>query len=550
MEFRVFGPPGTGKTSRLATRDIPRAIEKYGSENVMVTSFTKAAAREISFKKSRNTGKVISAKNDNVGTMHSLLYHALNSPEIMEVSFIDEWNAKYPVFEIKGGKVQSMDESCSANSSYGEGDKLLNAVNIKRNKLIPITKWPEKQTKFYERWCELKKDLKALDFTDLIEHGLHDFDKAPNDPNVIFVDEAQDFTQLQLTCIRNWGKHADWIVLVGDDDQTIFEFTGADPTAFLNPPVDSQYKTVLGQSWRVPREVFDRALDVIERIDFREKKEYLPRMEDGVEAKGEVVDTGLTYNHAEGLVELIQPYLEKNMTVMFLASCSYMLEPVKKELRAKALPFQNKYRRRRKDWNPLYNQGTLAEFFGTGIDDNFWNIPQFLAWAKYLKVGDGTTGLKKKVGKKILKRLNIAVEDNEDGLHTCREIIAMTLTDVAIKAALARDVDWYMQNIPAQKVKILEYPAAVYKEHGMEGLDNEPLITIGTIHSVKGAEADCVVLFPDVSYIADLEMGTDAGMDSACRLFYVGMTRAKHTLILTRPTVLTNSLIPRMYVKL
>ena len=46
-EFRIFGPPGTGKTSRLATRDVPRAVERFGPEKVMLTSFTRAAAAEI-----------------------------------------------------------------------------------------------------------------------------------------------------------------------------------------------------------------------------------------------------------------------------------------------------------------------------------------------------------------------------------------------------------------------------------------------------------------------------------------------------------------------
>jgi len=549
MEFRIFGSPGCGKTTRLATRDIPRAVDKYGQNNVMVTSFTKAAAREITFKRSKETGKTISVKSENVGTMHSILYHALGQPEITEVHHIDEWNHKYPGFKISGGKVQSMDESCSMGG-YADGDKLLNSINIKRNKLKPMSSWTKLQQNFYNRWVEFKRDTKSMDFTDLIEKGLYEFDKAPCEPNVIFVDEAQDFTQLQLSCIRNWGKHADWIVLCGDDDQTIFEFTGASPDAFLNPPLDAKFKTVLKESFRVPRTVLNRALNVIERVRMREQKEFSARRENGIEAEGEVIDLTATYNHSKELVNTIMPYLEKNMSVMFLGSCSYMLEPIKKELRARALPFQNKYRKRRRDWNPLQHQETLAEFLGSGIDDNFWNVPQFITWAKHLKVGDGTEGLNKKIGKKILNRLKQAVDDNEDGLHTCREVLGMALTDTAIKAALARDTDWYLRNITQKKADILKYPIAVYKKHGIEGIDNEPKILIGTIHSVKGGEADCVVLFPDVSYIADAEMQTTAGLDSAHRLFYVGMTRAKHSLILCKPIVSMNTKVPRLYVKM
>ncbi len=389
----------------------------------------------------------------------------------------------------------------------------------------------------------------------MIERGLFEFDEAPSKPRVIFVDEAQDFTQLQLTCIRNWGKNAEWIILVGDDDQTIFEFTGADPDAFLKPEIGKEFKTVLKRSWRVPCRVLNRAAALIGHVSKRELKEYSPRFrnpddESEGEAQGEVIDLGETYNHAESLIEQIQPYLKKKMSIMFLASCSYMLEPIKKELRNKAMPFQNRYRRRRRDWNPLHQQTTLTEFFGSGIDAGYWNVPQFIEWAKYLKVGDGTQGLKPKVGKKILTRLKEAVEANEDGLHTCREVLGMALTDTAVKAALNRDVDWYLKNLTKQKSNSLEYPAEIYKKHGMEGIEDEPLITIGTIHSVKGAESDVVVLFPDISYQADLEMARPQGYDSVYRLFYVGMTRAKHVLMLCRPTALMNSKIPRMYIPL
>ncbi len=159
-EFRIFGPPGTGKTTRLATRDIPRAAAKYGNDKILVTSFTKAAAREITFKRSRETGKTISIPNENVGTMHSILYHALGQPDIMEVHYIDEWNKKYPVFALSGGKVQSMDESCSLSAASKEGDKILNAINIKRNKLIPISKWPRDQKKFLQFMVQTKERFK------------------------------------------------------------------------------------------------------------------------------------------------------------------------------------------------------------------------------------------------------------------------------------------------------------------------------------------------------------------------------------------------------
>ena len=69
------------------------------------------------------------------------------------------------------------------------------------------------------------------------------------------------------------------------------------------------------------------------------------------------------------------------------------------------------------------------------------------------------------------------------------------------------------------------------KRHGREGLTEEPRIILGTIHSVKGGEADVVVLWPDLSAAGALEYGRAGNSrDSVIRQFYVGMTRAREVL--------------------
>src|SRR5579885_1884867 len=62
-EFRIFGPPGTGKTTSL-TRQIRRAVDRYGRDSVLVTSFSRAAAAELA-------GRDLPLSPDRVGTLHS-----------------------------------------------------------------------------------------------------------------------------------------------------------------------------------------------------------------------------------------------------------------------------------------------------------------------------------------------------------------------------------------------------------------------------------------------------------------------------------------------
>ena len=96
---------------------------------------------------------------------------------------------------------------------------------------FPRSRWPIALSQFKAKWTEYKQALGLLDFTDLIETCYRDVYAAPWHPAVIFADEAQDLNRMQLTLIRKWGECANYFILAGDDDQTIFSFTGASPDA-------------------------------------------------------------------------------------------------------------------------------------------------------------------------------------------------------------------------------------------------------------------------------------------------------------------------------
>jgi ATP-dependent exoDNAse (exonuclease V) beta subunit len=236
-----------------------------------------------------------------------------------------------------------------------------------------------------------------------------------------------------------------------------------------------------------------------------------------------------------------------------------MLDPIKELLKNEGIPFANRYRRRRKDWNPLYDAGhgihaveLITSFFGHGTDDNYWNVSQFLNWAKFIKVGDD--GLKKKVGKKYIKRLELAVENNEDGLDSIRNTLDKIMNPNAIHHALNHNIEWLEDNILKARQPGLIYPIKVLKKNGVSIFEEEPEIIIGTIHSVKGAEADCVFLFPDFSIKADEQFQfSKEAKDSMFRVFYVGMTRAREELVICgKSVIIPQSIIPeeKMFINL
>ena len=105
-----------------------------------------------------------------------------------------------------------------------------------------------------------------------------------------------------------------------------------------------------------------------------------------------------------------------------------------------------------------------------------------------------------------------------------------------LSAVVQQNVGWLQARATPQRRKGMELPMQIYRRGGQELLKLKPEIIVGTIHSVKGGEADSVYLFPDLS-LQGGEQWIRRGprRDSVLRCFYVGMTRARHRLTILQP---------------
>lgn len=521
-EHRIFGPPGTGKTTTLSA-SIKATAQRRGSDSVMVASFTAAAAKEIA-------SRDLAVPRRNVGTLHSFAYRAIDTPEVAEEHLI-EWNKEFPALalSIKPGQRQNMEESPAEWTGATDGDVLMAECETLRAKMIPHEVWPTRVQHFYKRFTDWKLAHGVVDFTDMIEIALDTTERAPTNPQVGFFDEAQDFTKLEMALVRKWGSHMERLILAGDDDQMLYAFKGAQVDAMLEPPLPPEQIRVLDQSYRVPRAVHQLAQFWVERLSRREPKNYLPRDEEGGARLAP-----FRFADPTPLVRDVVTQIEAGRSVMLLASCGYMIDPVKHELKAQGVPFHNPYRRTRGDWNPLKpSRGVssverllsylIVDERTFGSDSREWTGDDVRRWAAALKVSE------------VMRRgAKAAISQLPEGTLEYDTIFDLFSLEQQHHLAdcVEPDLDWFARHLLAGSRQGLEYPIQVARKRGAATLLEEPKVVIGTMHSVKGGQADVVYVCPELSRRGYAEWAVKGEpRDSVIRLFYVALTRAREEVV-------------------
>ena len=528
--YHIYGPPGCGKTTTLA-KQAKRAIEVNGEDRVVFSSLTKASANEIRF-------RGLPLADDRIGTLHSLCFHALNIKhnEVADTpSKLKEWNGCVkPSLQVNPKMGTSFEDIFSGDDTEErEGDKAFKEMQMNRARMLPEESWKTSTRYFYRKWEDWKKENGYTDFTGMIERALNETDHAPGDPKVLFGDECQDYSKLEITLLRDhWGKRAEKIILAGDPDQAIFEWRGADPKVFMDHPIPEENKRFLTQSYRLPEIPHAKAMSWIRQIADREDVAFKPRSE-----KGSVQFLPTGYKDAEDIISFIEQEIRENRTVMVIASCRYMLAPLIKALKLKYIPFWNPYSTD-PVWNPLKSKRN--EIWGIdrvlsflrpdpetyGEDARDWNSKEMRTWMAILK------------SKGLLHRgIKSQLADEGWGCPpTIKDFENLFIEDECAHQAINTDLNWLKKNVTQAGLHQIKFPAGVALKHGGRKLRERPKVIVGTIHSVKGGEADTVIVFPDLAWIEQRMIEESRSeKEKMIRKFYVALTRTKNKLVICEP---------------
>jgi len=548
--YLAWGPPGTGKTTFL-TNQIAKIVAKSGpcTNPVMVCSLTRSAASEVA-------GRKTPLRRDAIGTLHSMAYRTIGSPDVAE-AHLDDWNTFKAQWRMSVAAKADVDEAgWDQRPGQAPGDDLLADLNLLRARMTPRKAWPTRIKGFESNWTEWKNLNHLVDFSDMIDIALRDYpNQPPGRPGVIIADEAQDHSAMEYALLRAWGNASDALIMTGDPWQALYCWRGAHPDLFLDPSVPDDHKMTLSQSWRIPRAVHATAMKWVRGLSDWTDISYKPRP-----AEGSVVRSRATWKNPEPAVRDAIGLLEQGKSVMFQTSCSYMLSPIVATLRKYGVPFSNPWRTKQGAWNPLRRSGRgvsmaerLLDFLRPdcetyGQDARRWTYQELDNWASILRVSR-TIKRKAKAGIRDAAAVwphdlvtNAALDDWFETESLGPLMRAFESRDPELfdperkKILIGSIIRWWTDRLLKARIGSIGYLSKILTSRGPGALVQSPQCYVGTIHSFKGGQADSTFLFPDLSPSGWSEWNQPGPhRDGVIRLIYVGMTRAKESLVLCDP---------------
>ena len=286
----VLAGPGSGKTLTIVNR-IKYLIEEYKvrPEEILVVTFTRFAAAEMKSRLCALTGRKDLPVTS--GTFHGIYYGILKWAYRMGQQNILSEEEKYQILRaaVSRQKMEIFDEEDFIQDLAAEIGR------IKNNRIDPDEFVSEKCSAdafrdIYREYEMQRKKLRKIDFDDMLVLCYELFASRPDvlaqwqkKFRYILIDEFQDINRIQYDVIRMLAKPEDNLFVVGDDDQAIYGFRGADSSLMFQFREDypGAEQILLGTNYRSTANIVRNSLKVIGHNEKRFQKDLSAQRDSG-----------------------------------------------------------------------------------------------------------------------------------------------------------------------------------------------------------------------------------------------------------------------------
>ena len=584
--LRIIAGAGSGKT-RVITYRIAYLIDEIGVDprKILAITFTNKAANEMKERVVDLLG--VHALGSLICTINSLCVRILrqhinviNYPS--NFTIMDEEDQKALIKKIYNqlqidAKTISIKSMIATISNY----KMANITPEKALEFAGSFQGEIKKAKVYKEYLEYQENHFLLDFDDLLLKTVYIFENYPDVLEkwqyrfqYIHVDEFQDVGNIEYRLVKLMSDKAITCV-VGDPDQTIYSFRGANVNYILD--FDKDFKPcktiILNQNYRSTGNILNISNCLIRKNQNRLEKELFTEATGGGEvihytAKNEQDEAEYICSEIEKIINGVDGVNYRNFAILYRAN--YLSRTIEQCLISHGIDYRIfgglKFFSRKEIKDAL----SYLQLVCNGEDlafERIINVPsrgigkktmeniQAVAKNNHVSLYEALTLFSDQIklsskAKKEIRILVAAIEKAKQSNLPLHEMFENLMNDIGYIEMLNKNLEENrIDNIHELQRSIYEFenqnPDLATIENYLQEIalytdnddnDDSQYVSLMTIHMAKGLEFDYVFvlglsegIFPSFRALSE----SDEGIEEERRLAYVAFTRAKKQLYLT-----------------